>query len=200
MTALPEPVRRLAIAAPRRPLTIADYVALDEDDQFHAELQEGALVMTPSPEPEHNLIGLELAVQVRAQLPPELIAVPDVDIDLQLEPADGPATVRRPDLVVVRQIELDRRKSEGGVLRASNVVVVVEIVSPGSRRMDYHTKRDEYADAGIPHYWIIDSTAPMSLLALSLTEELGYVDNGEVTGTFTTTSPCPLTIELDKLG
>ncbi|MFE9326267.1 hypothetical protein ACIHDR_16900 [Nocardia sp. NPDC052278] len=91
MTALPEPVRRLAIAAPQRPLTIADYVDL-------------------------------------------------------------------------------RRSSS--VCR----------------------------DAGIPHYWIIDSTPPMSLLALSLTEELGYVDSGEVTETFTTTSQCPISIQLDKLG
>ncbi|WP_433601204.1 hypothetical protein ACQPXH_05260 [Nocardia sp. CA-135953] len=40
----------------------------------------------------------------------------------------------------------------------------------------------------------------MSLLAFGLTDELGYVDNDEVTGTFTTNSPCLLTIRLDQLG
>ncbi|WP_433731039.1 Uma2 family endonuclease [Nocardia sp. CA-129566] len=191
MTALPEP---------RRLLTIKDWLALHEDYQFRLELQEGSLTMAPSPEPEHMLAGLDLGSQVRDQLPPDLVAVPEVDINLELAGEDEPATVRRPDLVLVRRSELQRRKSEGGILRASGVVAVIEIVSPGSRRMDYKVKRVDYADAGIPHYWIIDLDSPVSLLPLSLTEELGYVDNGEVTGTYTTTSPCPLTIRLDQLG
>ncbi|WP_433682516.1 Uma2 family endonuclease [Nocardia sp. CA-119907] len=191
MTALPEP---------RRLLTMKDWLALHEDYQFRLELQEGSLIMAPSPEPEHMLAGLDLGSQVRVQLPPDLVAVPEVDINLELAGEDEPATVRRPDLVLVRRSELQRRKSEGGILRASGVVAVIEIVSPGSRRMDYKVKRVDYADAGIPHYWIIDLDSPVSLLPLSLTEELGYVDNGEVTGTYTTTSPCPLTIQLDQLG
>jgi hypothetical protein len=75
----------------------------------------------------------------------------------------------------------------------------VEIVSPGSKRMDYVIKRGEYADAGIPHYWIIDLDPPMSLLACHLAGELGYADDGERTGRFTTTEPYPLTIDLDQL-
>ncbi|MBF6546070.1 Uma2 family endonuclease [Nocardia brasiliensis] len=191
MTALPEPWRLL---------TIADYLALDEDELVRHELQEGVLAISPSPKPQHNIAGAELYSQVRAQLPPELAVVPDVDIDLQLVPADGPATVRRPDLVVVDRSELVRVKDERDILRASGVAVVVEIVSPGSRRTDFVMKKSEYADAGIPHYWIIDLSEPLSLVAFRLTEELGYVDDGEVTGTFTTSSPCPLIIDLKQLG
>ncbi|WP_069160543.1 Uma2 family endonuclease [Nocardia altamirensis] len=190
MTALPEPGRLL---------TIADYVSLGEDDRYRLELEEGKLLMVPSPEPEHNLVGSELVFQLRAQLPRELVAVPDVDVDLQLAPADGPATVRRPDVMIVQRAEMERRKAEGGILRASGVVVIVEIVSPGTRRTDYRTKRGDYEDAGIPQYWILDPNPPVSLLALRLTSELGYVDNGEASGTFTTNSPCPLTIRLDEL-
>lgn len=192
MTALPEPWRRQ--------LTIAEYEALGEDDLYRWELQEGILVMSPSPKPRHNAVGARLFNQVDEQLPPELSVAPDVDIDLQLVPEDGPATVRRPDLVLVDSSEYQWVEDEGGILRASHVHVVVEIVSPGSRRMDYKIKRGEYADAGIPHYWILDLTPPVSLLAFCLTDELGYVDNGEVTGTFATNSPCPLTIRLDRLG
>lgn len=39
------------------------------------------------------------------------------------------------------------------------MIVAVEVLSPGSRRRDVLTKRDEYAAAGIPTYWIIDLTA-----------------------------------------
>ncbi|WP_063047401.1 Uma2 family endonuclease [Nocardia pseudovaccinii] len=190
MTALPEPWRLL---------NIAEYEALGEDDQVHWELQEGILVMSPSPRPRHNVVGGLVFNQVRQQLPPELIAVPDVDINLELVPDDEPATVRRPDLVVVDSSEYERVEDEGGTIRAACVHIVVEIVSPGSRRMDYKIKRSEYADAGIPNYWIIDLTRPISLLSLRLTDELGYVDDGEMTGTYTTTSPCPLTIQLNQL-
>lgn len=66
--------------------------------------------------------------------------------------------------------------------------------------MGYHvTKRHEYADAAIPHYWIVDLDEPVLLLAHHLAEGFGYADSGTVTGTFTTTTPCPLRLQLDQL-
>lgn len=85
------------------------------------------------------------------------------------------------------------------MLRASEVVIAVEIVSPGSRRTDYVIKHGEYADAGVPHYWILDLDDPVSLVDCHLSEEFGYQDAGGVTGTFETTVPFPLRVELDKL-
>jgi Uma2 family endonuclease len=41
----------------------------------------------------------------------------------------------------------------------SDVVLVVEIVSPGSRRTDRVMKAYEYAKAGIEYYWIVDLDA-----------------------------------------
>jgi Uma2 family endonuclease len=40
-------------------------------------------------------------------------------------------------------------------------VLVVEIVSPGSRGTDHVMKLHEYAKAGIENYWIIDPDAPI---------------------------------------
>ena len=34
--------------------------------------------------------------------------------------------------------------------------MVIEIVSPSSRRMDYTTKNTLYSDAGVREYWIVD--------------------------------------------
>jgi Uma2 family endonuclease len=85
------------------------------------------------------------------------------------------------------------------VIRAGEVLVVVELVSPGSRRTDNVIKRAEYADAGIPHYWIVDLTEPISLLACHLAGEFGYADSGAVTGRFTTSDPFPTEIDLDAL-
>jgi Uma2 family endonuclease len=90
-------------------------------------------------------------------------------------------------------------RREGGCIRASEVVVVAELVSPGSRRTDNVVKRGEYADARIPHYWIIDLTAPVTLIACHLAGAFGYADGGEITGVFRTTEPFPVELDLDGL-
>lgn len=157
MTALPEPPGQL--------LTIAEYAALGEDDRYRWELQEGNLVMSPSPTPRHMIASGELRDQIKQQLPPHLRVIQDVDIDLQLAPPDQPGVSRRPDLIVVDQRALDR--------------------------VD--------ADAGIPHYWIVDLEPPVTLLACHLAGEFGYQDAGAVTGELITDEPAELKISLDQL-
>jgi Uma2 family endonuclease len=199
MTAAPQPLPRSPVTVPDHLLTIAEYAALGETDSGYTELVEGRLLMSPSPAPMHNIASLELAVQLRSQLPNHLKIVPEVDIDLELLPPGQPGFSRRPDLVLIQRAGLERVSSEGGLLRASEVLVVIEIVSPGSRRTDRVTKHGEYADAGIPHYWIVDLESPVSLLACHLAGEFGYADSGEVTSKFTTTEPIDLRLDLDKL-
>ncbi|HEV3361639.1 MAG TPA: Uma2 family endonuclease [Pseudonocardiaceae bacterium] len=179
-------------------LTIADFTALPEDDQ-RWELQEGSLVRSPSPTPRHMRAEFRLASQLEPQLLPRLEVFGDVDIDLDMVPPNRPGHARRPDLIVVEVGTVERADDEGRLIRASEVLLVVEIVSPGSVRMDNVIKRGEYADAGIGHYWIIDLDPPVSMLACHLGGELGYVDDGAITGTHIATEPFAATIELDKL-
>lgn len=185
--------------APRHLLTVAEYLEIGEIELGYSELVEGRLLMSPSPVPDHNHAVLEIAFQLRGQLPPEVEAIADIDVDLELAPPDAPGTVRRPDLVVVGRAARQRVRLDGGVLRASDVVVVIEVLSPGSRRTDHVHKRGEYADAGIPHYWIVDIEQPASLLACHLAGEFGYADQGPLTGRFVTTAPLPIEIDLDAL-
>ena len=76
---------------------------------------------------------------------------------------------------------------------------MAEFVSPGSKRTDHVAKRADYADAGIPHYWIVDLDDPISLVACHQAGESGYLDAAAVTGTFTTDVPFPVKIDLDAL-
>ena len=146
--------------------------------------------------------------QLRDQVPADLRRVLDVDVDLQLVPPTGPGTVRAPDIVVVTRAGLARRRQEGGVLRADEIRLAIEIVSPGSRRVDKVFKHSEYADAGIPHCWIVDLGEPgepgepgerITLTAHHLAGPFGYRDPGPVVGTFATTEPFPVRIDLDAL-
>ena len=182
------------------PLTIAEYERLPEDTEHRWELQEGWLVMSPSPRPHHGLAVGELRDQLKPQLPGNLCLLMDIDVDLELVPPDAPGHARRPDLFVCGWAAYDRAEKEDTLIRASEVLVVVEIVSRGSVRMDNVIKRGEYADAGIPHYWIIDVDEPVSLVNCHLAGEFGYQDDGGVTGVFSTSEPFPVRIDLNALG
>jgi len=185
-----------ALPLPNRLLTVGDFAALGEDEMHRWELVEGNLAMAPSPTVDHNYAALQLAVQLVPQLPADLALVPDVDLDLRLAPPEQPGWVRRPDLVVVTRDGMTRTRREGGLLRADEAVIVVEFVSPGSRRTDNVTKRGEYADAGIPHYWIVELDDPITLRACHLAGALGYQDSPAVSGRFVVGEPFPVTIDL----
>jgi Uma2 family endonuclease len=190
---LPEPADSLHL------LTVAEYAELGETEHGYTELIEGRLLMTPRPAPHHNIAMGELFVQIRSTLPDHLRVVQDIDVDLELASEDGPGFSRRPDLIVVDRDAVDRVRAKGGLFLASEVLVAIEIVSPGSRRTDHVDKRRDYADAGIPHYWIVDIDDPISLTACYRTEEFGYRDHGVATGTFRTETPFAAEVELDRL-
>lgn len=182
-----------------RPLTVAEYLELGEVEPGRTELAEGRLELSPSPRFRHSRACSKLWSRLEVQVPAEFVAVEDIDVDLQLAPPEGPGTVRRPDVIVARHSATDRVDREGEVYHAVDVVIAVEVVSPGSGRLDRRVKRAEYADAGIPHYWIVDLDEPVSLIACHLAGEFGYVDGGAVTGVFRTTEPFPVEIDLDAL-
>ncbi|HET8615496.1 MAG TPA: Uma2 family endonuclease [Actinomycetales bacterium] len=188
--------------APRHLLTIEEFQRLPEDDQGRTELQEGALIVTPSPTPRHMVVCAELYGLISRVLPEGYRAVPDVDLDLQLAPASSPGWSRRPDLVVVTQESFARVNRDGGLLSASDALLVLEIVSPGLRRTDHVIKRSEYADAGIQHYWIIDlgdEGEPTTLTVCHLAEGFGYQDGGALAGRVELTEPFAVRLDLEAL-
>lgn len=195
MTALPQP----QVDGEPHLLTVAEYAALGETEPGYTELQEGRLLMSPSPRPAHNIACKRLAYQLDAQAPEQYEVVPDIDIDLELVPPDRPGFSRRPDLIVVDRKGIERAEQRGELIRAADVLIVVEIVSPSSHRMDTVVKHGEYADAGIPHYWIVDLDEPLSLVACHLAGEFGYQDAPAATRKFVTREPFPLELDLGRL-
>jgi Uma2 family endonuclease len=191
-------VPTMAPSLPRlhQPLTVTDFMALDELS-CHFELQQGSLLLVPSPTRRDQLAATNLAWQIAAQLPANLMVFPGADVDLPLVGPNQPGTCRRPDLVV-----LDRTSGLGAggcVIRAAEVKLAIEITADGSRRMDHIQKRVEYAEAGIPHYWIITLDTPASLLECRHDGRSGYADSGPTIGTFSTAIPFPVVIDLEGL-
>ncbi len=48
-------------------------------------------------------------------------------------------------------------------LPLTDLLLVVEVVSPGSEATDEFLKRHEYARAGIPRYWLVDRDAAQTV-------------------------------------
>lgn len=178
--------------------TLQEYLQLGETEE-RTELVEGRSIVSPSPTYDHSDAMGGLYSQLLRQLPDDLAVVQDIDIDMEFAPADKPGSSRRPDLLIFPRAARARVRREGGVLRASELLVVVEIVSPGSRRTDNVIKRREYARAGIPYYWIIDTSPPVSMIVCHQAGPFGYQDSGELVGKYHVREPFEVVIDLEHL-
>ncbi|MGO8853727.1 Uma2 family endonuclease [Mycobacterium sp.] len=139
---------------PRGLLSLEQWDGLELDATRRWELNEGTLIMSPRPHPRHQRISRRLTRLLEDHLPDGLEAVPEIEVTTC---ASFPPSVRDPDIVVVRDRVFEQRSAR---VPAAEVVLVVEIVSPGSRETDHVMKLHEYAKAGIENYWIVDPDAP----------------------------------------
>ncbi|GAA2885556.1 hypothetical protein GCM10010472_49650 [Pseudonocardia halophobica] len=88
----------MTLSWPSHPLTLAEWEALPESDEFRLELSEGMLVMAAKPVSRQQRASARLAAGLDDALPHELI--PLVDVEVLLEAA--PLTTRAPDVIVTR--------------------------------------------------------------------------------------------------
>jgi Uma2 family endonuclease len=173
-----------------RRYTAEEFLALPVDTTARYELQDGWFVVSRNPGLPHQAVMLRLVAHLDDQLPESHAAIHAVDVDLQL-PSH---VVRVPDIVVVREEEIH----SSGTLTAAKVSLAIEIISPETLRTDTKIKPIDYADAGVPHLWLIDPHRPVTATVLTLVDGK-YEESQRVEGSFTVTEPFPLTIDLDKL-
>lgn len=181
----------MTAAWPSRLLDLGDWEALPEDDELHrVECVEGVLVVTPKPLPRHQRTMVGLCHELDQALPDSVVALADVELLI----AASPLTVRAPDVVVV-----DRAVARSNPIRfdAASVRLVVEIVSGGSRRTDQVTKMSEYAEAGIPEYWIVDLSEPATLSVHRQVERGGQYELDERHSGPASLTACGVDVELD---
>lgn len=84
--------------------------------------------------------------------------------------------VPRDRLVVVRAPTPDTHR-----FAPTDLALAVEVLSDGTRKIDRILKLAEYAEAGIPQYWIVDIAEPATLLAYVLVDGV-YELSAEVSG------------------
>jgi Uma2 family endonuclease len=130
-------------------LTYADLLALPEDGKRH-ELIDGEPYVTAAPTLRHQAVlrNLFLALHnfVRPRGLGEVFFAP---VDVLLSEHD----VVEPDLLYVRRERL--MILEGRFVRGAPDLVV-EVISPWTRKTDVEVKRRAYLKFGLGEYWIVD--------------------------------------------
>lgn len=134
-------------------LTYDDFVRIPNDGKRH-EIIDGVHYVTPSPALRHQqLLGrLYLAIGGFLEAHPDLGQAFLSPLDTVFSPWD----VVEPDLLFVAADQLD-------ILTEPNIqgapALVVEILSPSTRRRDMEIKRALFARGGVREYWLIDPRA-----------------------------------------
>ena len=134
-------------------LTIEEFLDLpDTDDRRRMELDEGELYVMPRPRKVHQFFQARLVTHFENYLngfddPPA-----DVSHDFVVALSLGERILFAPDLSIVLR---EREHIIGDRMIEGAPDIVVEILS-SDRNRDLVRKRQLYAAAGVPEYWIFD--------------------------------------------
>lgn len=131
-------------------MSYEEYLAYVDEDT-HSEWVDGEVTIFMPPADRHQAITTFLAMLFQFFVDSfELGIVRVAPEEMRLR--EG-RSYREPDLLVLLNEHIHRLTTQGLVGPAD---LVVEILSPESTTRDQQEKRREYAEAGIPEYWIID--------------------------------------------
>jgi Uma2 family endonuclease len=148
----------------------AEYLGLETNHLV--EFSHGYVEVLPMPTDKHQSIVLFLFTLLAAyaeRIEGKVLVAP---MRLRL----WPEKIREPDLLFLADAGDPRRQNAFW----TGADLVMEVVSPDDPQRDLVVKRAEYAQAGIPEYWIVDPQAEeITVLHLSADgEETAYVEFG----------------------
>jgi Uma2 family endonuclease len=172
------PTWELALNYPRQgEWTEDEYLSLDTNRLV--EFTDGVLEFLPMPKPSHARLSRFISDLLRGYVASKSLG------DVFWAPFSiriSPTKLREPDIVYLCHDRIPRDD-----VPPSGADLVVEVVSEGTqnRDRDLRVKRQEYASAGIPEYWIVDPEAE-TITVLTLAGQ-AYAVHGEFhTGTWAT--------------
>jgi len=166
--------RPIDLTSGRVALSLAEYLALPGDTR--AEIVDGVLRPMTRESHRNRTVQFMAMMALRSQVPNGAFVLTEEIVVLIQEPALS----RIPD-VVVRRAEGD--SATGNNTPARDVLLALEIVSPGTRSADLREKPVEYALAGIEAFWLVqfdpDITVTVHRLVGDRYEVVGVFGRGE---------------------
>lgn len=120
------------------------------DETVRYELDEGELIVTPSPTPWHDLISFRLRRSLSDFIETHHLGIVTGEVDFRL----SATTIRKPDLAFISKnhmkgFDLYRTPIKGAPTLA------VEVISPSNLAQDIAKKVRQYLAAGSEAVWVI---------------------------------------------
>ena len=129
--------------------TIEDIYALPDGER--AELINGQIYYMAPPSRKHQSIVGELFAVIRDYIRKNNGSCRIYPAPFAVFLSEDDTTYVEPDISVICD---PKKLNDKGCSGAPDWII--EIVSPGSRRMDYYTKLFKYRSSGVREYWIVD--------------------------------------------
>ncbi|WP_310603687.1 Uma2 family endonuclease [Anaerosporobacter sp.] len=150
--------------------TIDDIYALPEGER--AELIDGQIYAMSPPNRLHQKLSMELSVEILDYIKKNNGSCEVYSAPFAVFLNEDTKNYVEPDIsVICDKNKLDDRGCNGAP------DWIIEIVSPNSKRMDYHTKLFKYRTAGVKEYWIVNPERQQVLV-------YDFVGDGEKTDTY----------------
>jgi Uma2 family endonuclease len=175
------------------PVTVENWLAKDAPaDGSRLELLLGYLTMAPPPMSGHQRVSYRIARAIDDALAaggqPDLEMLQAVGVRI----STPFRTALIPDLVVAKVRE------SVAAFEPADVLLAVEVWSPGNSRGEREIKMAAYAEAGIPYLWLVgiphDKPASFRGYRLKATK---YVRVVQAEGGETVTAPGPVPVKID---
>jgi len=151
--------------------TYDDFLTFPGDGRRH-EIIDGEHYVTPSPNTRHQALSMRLAVALGTFLEERSLGhLFSAPFDVVLSDID----VVEPDLLYVSRERADILTDQH-VRGAPDLVV--EILSPGTRKTDEVVKRKLYERLGVAEYWVVDPE--LDTVKIYRQASAGFVRAGEL--------------------
>src|SRR5207248_4484441 len=145
-----------------------DYLWLTDHSNRLIELTDGYLEVLPMPTDQHQGILVFFTRLLLAYLDPRGGVLRFAPLRLRLRER----TYREPDLLLLLDGDDPRRENRYWL----GADLVLEVVSPDKPERDLVEKRREYAEAGVPEYWIVN---PLDeTIGVLILRDGAYVERG----------------------
>lgn len=164
-------------------VTFADYLTYFDGSDTKYELVDGELVAMSLATGKHGGITKFLERDLDGEI--ERTGLPWIALQgivgVRCPRGIGLDTVRIPDVVVMQRNDWQALQEREAVIDfdLSAPLLVIEVISPSTKNIDYRAKRTEYAARDIPEYWIID---PLEAKVSVLINSDGWYDVTEFYG------------------
>jgi len=172
--ALADEITDIDLAVLQGMWSVEQYLALTAQTNRLLEYTDGVIEVLPMPTDKHQSISLFLLLCFLAFVRPRGGVAFYAPLRLEIRPGK----FREPDLLILMRSDDPRRQND--YWRGADLVV--EIVSPDNPARDLEEKPRDYAEAGIPEYWIVnplDETVTVLTLSAGSYAEYGVFRRGD---------------------